>query len=133
MSKRFGLAVVTAIALTALAAALAPAHINRHKTKVPMYFDSNPPGGTFYVNLDSGFIYCEQDRLVKLFKDGVKIQQSRSDRYGKVVFGITPATPGAYRAVATRKRLPLQHRPGKRHKRICRAGTSPTVTLPVNP
>jgi hypothetical protein len=132
MSKRACLVVAVAAVMGVSGATLAPAHVQRHKTTVNMHFGPNPPGGTFYVDLESGNHLCEPSRTVKLFKDGAQIDHGQTDRSGEVLFSVDPPLIGDYQAKALQKRLPrsLQHRPGRRHRRICRAGAGPTVTLP---
>jgi hypothetical protein len=132
MSKRLYLVLVVVAAVGLIAAALAPAHKNRHRTTLNMAFvDNGMGGGGFPIDLDSPYVYCQSGRVVKFFKDGVKIDQGRTDRYGNISFGGATLEPGNYQAKSPQKRLPaaLQHRPGKRHKRICKAGASRVINV----
>jgi hypothetical protein len=133
MAKRLGLAIVTAVVLTAISAAVAPAHTQRYKTNVKTAFiDNGMGGGSFPIDLESSYQYCEAGRVVKFFKDGVQIDKAQTDRYGMTSFGGATLAAGSYQIKAPRKRLPraLQHKPGKRHKRICKAGAS--AVFPVS-
>jgi len=68
--------------------------------------------------------YCEQKRKIEIFRDGKKLGNTESDRYGNWTFSLNPLAAGSYVAKTKKTRLPIGDKP------FCSAATSKPLIVP---
>jgi hypothetical protein len=129
------LAVLSAIAATALAvfAAVAPARVTNVGSTLTIGSRVNSTGVEFRGGVEPrGNSYCAQRRIVELFRDGKKVDQSETDRYGVWTASVQGDGTGTYVAKTKQRQLPasMQRQPGKAHRIICKAAQSKPHKVP---
>jgi hypothetical protein len=133
MHKRVALVFVVAIAVMAVGATLAPARVTNVKSTLTIGSRVNETGVEFRGGVETrGSAYCAQRRIVELFRDGKKVDQAETDRYGVWTAGVKGDGTGTYVAKTKKRQLPayMQKQPGKAHRIICKAAQSKPHKVP---
>jgi len=127
--------VLLAVATTALAvfAAVAPARVTNVGSTLTIGSRVSPTGVEFRGGVEPrGNPYCAQRRIVELFRDGKKVDQAETDRYGAWAASVEGDGTGTYVAKTKRSRLPasMQRQPGKANRIFCKAAQSKPHRVP---
>jgi hypothetical protein len=133
MPKRVAVVFVVAVAVMAMSAALAPARVTNVGATVTIGSRISPTGVEFRGGVETrGSSYCAQRRIVELFRDGKKVDQGETDRYGVWTGSVDGDGTGAYVAKTKRRQLPasMQRQPGKAHRIFCKAAQSKPHKVP---
>lgn len=133
MRKRFAVVFVVVIAVMALSAALAPARVTNVKSTVSIGSRISPTGVEFRGGVETrANPYCAQRRIVELFRDGKKVDQAETDRYGVWTGSVDGEGTGTYVAKVKKRQLPagMQRQPGKANRIICKATQSKPHKVP---
>lgn len=133
MPKRVAFVFVVAIVVMAIGAALAPARVTNVGATVSIGSRISPTGVEFRGGVETkSNSYCAQRRIVELFRDGKKVDQAETDRYGVWTGSVDGDGTGTYVAKAKRRQLPasMQRQPGKAHRIFCKAAQSKPHKVP---
>jgi len=133
MHKRVAVVFVVAIAVMAVSAALAPARVTNVKSTLTIGSRISPTGVEFRGGVETrSYSYCAQRRIVELFRDGKKVDQAETDRYGGWTASVDGDGTGTYVAKVKRRQMPasVQSKPGKAHRIICKPGQSKPHKVP---
>jgi hypothetical protein len=133
MRKRLGISIAVAAAVLAVTAAIAPARVTNVGATVSIGSRLNPTGVEFRGGVETrGNSYCAQRRIVELFRDGVKVDQGETDRYGVWTGSYKGEATGTYVAKTKKRQLPasMQREPGKANRIICKAAQSKPHKVP---
>lgn len=133
MHKRVAFVFVVAIAVMAMGAALAPARVTNVGSTVSIGSRISPTGVEFRGGVEArANPYCAQRRIVELFRDGKKVDQAETDRYGVWTGSVDGDGTGTYVAKAKRRQMPagMQAKPGKANRIFCKAAQSKPHKVP---
>ena len=133
MHKRVAVLFVVAVAAMATSAALAPARVTNVKATITIGSRASETGVSFRGGVEvRNNAYCAQRRIVELFRDGKKVDQAETDRYGVWTGGVEGDGTGTYVAKTKKRQLPasMQSQPGKAHRVICKAAQSKPHKVP---
>ncbi len=133
MPKRMAVVFVVAVAVMAMSAALAPARVTNVGSTLTIGSRVNPTGVEFKGGVETrNNSYCAQRRIVELLRDGKKVDQAETDRYGGWTMGIQGDGTGTYIVKAKKRQLPasMQRQPGKANRIICKAAQSKPHKVP---
>jgi hypothetical protein len=133
MRKRVAVLFVVAVAVMAVGATLAPARVTNVKATVSIGSRISPTGVEFRGGVETrANPYCAQRRIVELFRDGKKVDQAETDRYGVWTGSVDGDGTGTYVAKVKRRQMPaaMQPQPGKAHRIICKPAQSKPHKVP---
>jgi hypothetical protein len=133
MAKRVAVVFVVAVAVMATSAALAPARVSNVGATVSIGSRVNETGVEFRGGVEPrGYSYCAQRRIVELFRDGKKVDQGETDRYGVWTASVKGDGTGTYVAKTKKRQMPasMQPKPGKANRIICKAAQSKPHKVP---
>jgi hypothetical protein len=133
MRKRVAFVFVVAIVVMAMGAALAPARVTNVKATVSIGSRVNESGVEFRGGVETkSYSYCAQRRIVELFRDGKKVDQGETDRYGVWTASVKGDGTGTYVAKTKKRQMPasMQKQPGKAHRIFCKAAQSKPHKVP---
>jgi hypothetical protein len=133
MPKRVAVVFVVAVAVVAMGAALAPARVTNVGATVTIGSRINETGVEFRGGVETrSYSYCAQRRIVELFRDGKKVDQGETDRYGVWTAGVKGDATGTYVAKTKKRQMPasMQKQPGKAHRIFCKAAQSKPHEVP---
>jgi hypothetical protein len=125
-------AVLAAAAILAVGGGISAAHTAKYKSKVTINFQAGTYADKFFGKVKSKKAACKKKRTVKVFRkksgpDAV-FGKDKTNKKGKYVVapGKRAKSGGKYYAKAKKRVL----KNNSSHKHVCKAGTSPTITVP---